>query len=411
LDTMKKGPSRLARTVRSLLFMISLGAGLAIYNSVTLAKDVSTATGAKSDAQHNFFVAAADRPDIELFYKKLTHDQKVAMAKHLGEYQDPKLAKVIGKLVGTFDAEARGILTDSLTKAAQGHPEAVASLLTQKGSLQIVAITAALRSMGPDALPSVVDQLKVADARTNSVAYLVAAGKPAAPFLLPKLDDTNKDVRLAAADALGKIGDEAAIGKLTDLYTGSTGDEKFGYLSALSGIGARQSEGLLTAAVTDESLTGPRRAQAMLGLGRIGSNTAIQKLWALSSTDDPQVLDSVVSALQLAGDQALSGAPDPHLALRVAGGLRDRTADEYISKALTDPALTIAAAEAAAQRPSLVGALAANVKVHAADGAEVDALMRALSTSREGQQELQRLANDPLVGGFAFRRLKLVDAG
>jgi len=391
--------------------MIALGAGLAIFNSVSLARDVSTATGPKGDSQHDFFVAAADRPDIELFYKKLTHEQRMSMAQRLGEYPDPKLAAVIGKLVGTFDSEARKVLTDSLTKVSVSHPEAVAALLIQKGSLQIVSITSALRNIGPTALPAVVDELKVADGRTNSVAYLVAVGKPAVPNLLPVLSDKDKDVRLAAADALGKIGANEAVAPLTKLYAESTGDEKFGYLSALSGIGAEETEGLLSKAVDDETMTNPRRAQAMLGLGRIGTDSAIKKLWELSSTDDPQVRDSVVSALQLAGERALTGKPNPLLGLRVAGGLKNAEADRYISEALRDPSLTIVAAEAASRRPTLVPALSTNVRLLAKDGAEVDALMKALATTTEGQRELKRLSDDPLVGGLAFRRLKLIGEG
>lgn len=391
--------------------MICLGAGLAIFNSVSLARDVSAATGPKSDSQHDFFVAAAARPDIELFYKKLTHEQRMAMAQRLGEYPDPKLAAVIGKLVGTFDTDARKVLTDSLTKVSAGHPEAVAALLIQKGSLQIVSITSALRTIGATALPAVVDELEVVDGRTNSVAYLVSVGKPAVPNLLPVLNDKDKDVRLAAADALGKIGANEAVAPLTKLYEGATGDEKFGYLSALSGIGAPETEALLSKAVDDETLTNPRRAQAMLGLGRIGTDSAIKKLWQLSSTDDPQVRDSVVSALQLAGDRALIGTPNPLLGLRVAGGLKDATADRFISEALRDPSLTMAAAEAASRRPSLVPSLSSNVRLLAKDGAEVDALMKALATTAEGQRELKRLSDDPLVGGLAFRRLKLIGEG
>lgn len=404
---MKKGPSRLARTLRSLVAMIALGAGLAVYNAVTVSRDVSTATGPKGEGQHEFFLAAADRPDIELFFKKLTPEQKATMAKRLGEYADPKLAKVIGKLLGTFDAPAREILTHSLTVSGEKDPEAVAAQLTQNGSLQRLAIGAALREIGSPALPAVVEQLKVKDARNNAVAYLVAIGKTSVPYLLPVLDSTDADVRLAAADALGKIAAPEGVAKLTQLYEKSSGDERFGYLSALSGIGSHDSEELLAKAVDDPALTGPQQAQAMLGLGRVGTSSAIHRLWTFAANEDPNLRDAAISALQLAGSASLSQATDPRLGLRVAAGLKEPAADDYIGMNLASRDLIKPAAEAAYGRPALVSSLSEVVR-RTQDGDAVDAVLRSLGSTPKGLERLKGLENDPTLGGFAFRRLRLL---
>jgi HEAT repeat protein len=402
----KKGPSRLARTLRSLLFMIAIGAILAAYNAFNQYRDTSMATGPRSEAQAGFFSTAADRPDIALFFKGLTPNQRLTMARRIGEYDDPKLGTLIGKLLGTFDASAREVLTQSLARLGKKHPEAVADQLTVAGSLQQFAVSSALREVSAPALPAVAEKLKVADARTNAVAYLVTNGPSSTPYLLPLLKEKDKDVRLAAADALGKLGAKEAVQEIIALYDRSEGDERFGYLSALSGIGSPAAEPLLTKEAEDESVTGPRRAQAMLGLGRIGSPTTVATLWRLLKTDDPQIADAVVSGLQLAGNLAISTAPTPEDGLRVAAGVRTPEADRYIAEALSRPGSRKAAAEAAANRPSLVAAVAAAVK-SASDGEEADALMRTLATTPEGIAELKRLADDPALGGFASRRLRL----
>jgi len=320
----RAGPSRLGRTLRSLATISALGVVLAIYNAYSLHRDTSLATGPVSPPQHEFFLDATTRPDIALFFKGLTHDQKMVMAARIGAYDDAKLAALLATLLGSFDADARGVLTKSLTHVGEAHPEAVAEQLKVAGSLQQFAISTALRTIGPPALPAVADMLKNGDARPRAVAFLVARGASSVPFLLPRLDDANKDIRLAAADALGKLGAREAVAPLVALYQKSTGDEREGYLTAISGIGAPETEGLLTAEASDRDSTTPRRAQAMLGLGRIASASAVASLWSLSGDVDTQIQDAVITGLQLAGPVALQTAPTPEIGLRVAAGNSNR---------------------------------------------------------------------------------------
>jgi HEAT repeat protein len=403
---MRKGASRFARTVRSLVAISLLGAGLAAYNAYALRRDTSLATGPRSEAQHQFFLSAADRPDIDLFYKGLTHGQRITMAERIGGYDDPELAALIGDLLGTFDAPARDVLSTALTAIARKHPGAAAEQLKQSGSLQLLAIANALRAAGNSDLPAVAAQLDVKDARPNAAAFLVSAGPAAVPAVMPYLDDADKDVRMAATDTLGKIGSRAPVPVLVTKYRATTGDERFAYLSAIAAIGAPETEGLLSKSASDLNLSTPRRAQAMLGLGRIGSSTAICKLWSFANDDDAQIRQAMISALQLAGNRGLKVATRPDIGLKIANGVRTPEADAYIARMLSDPATIAPAAEVAGNRSQLAPALLASLH-RTQDGAAIDAVMRALSTTAEGLSSLKGLERDPILGGFAMRRLRL----
>jgi len=397
----------LGRTLRSLAYITLVGVGLAVYNSYSLRRDVGIATGPQGDAQHEFFASAATRPDIALFYKGLTHAQRISMANNIGHYDDAKLAPLIGTLLGSFDTEARTALTESLTALGRTHPEAVALQLKQAGSLQQFAIATSLRAIGNSDLPAVGAQLAVADARPHAVAYMVAAGHDAVPVLMPYLDHKTADVRLAAADALGKLGAREAVPKLVGLYEDSKGDEHFGYLSAIGGIGAPETEALLSRVVADVETSTPRRAQAFLGLGRIASDTSIATLWSFAKDDDVQIREAVIAGLQLAGPTTLATAPNSALGLKVASGLKVQAATDYIDQKLREPDDISDAARAASNRPELVMSLTHAVIEHP-DGADVDLLMRALSSTPAGISELKQFTRDPNLGGFAMRRLRLI---
>lgn len=393
--------------MRSLLIIGGIGATLAIYNVVSTRRDIGLATGPSGPAQQEFFAAAAERPDLELFYKGLSPEQRMTMAKRLGEYDDGRLAPVIGKLLGTFDPLARVELGKSLASLAKKQPDAVAAQFGLAGSFQQIAIAAALKEGGDAALPLAVKRLDETTTRPNALAFLVGYGPKAVPVLLPKLDSDVADVRLAAADALGKLAARPAVEPLTVLYRKSEGAERIGYLSALASIGDPASEDLLKSALADESLTIPQRAQAALGLGRIGGKSVIPTLVALADHPDRQFSESARSALMLAGDSAVTDPSLPMpLRIEVAGGVRTAAADALLAKALGEPATRRDAATVAGSRPSIVASLTSAARAES-DGEAIDRLLRALATTEEGRAALKSLESDPTIGGLATRRARI----
>jgi len=433
----RKRAGRLARTIRSLAYIIGLGIALAVYNAVSLRRDVGLAVGPAGSAQEQFFRDSAERPDISTFFKNLKPSQRLQMAKNIGRYSDPELAKLCGKCLDTFDASARAALTDSLAVVGHVNPRAVAALMNLPGSFQQLAIAAALRQSGPDAIPMVAKEFSDADARANAIAYLVAAGAPAIAPTLPYLDASDKDVRLAAADALGKLRARQAVSKLTGMYLASKNEEQLAYLTALAGIGDPSSEAMMTKTLQDESQSPAARAEAALGLGAIGSQSSLAMLWNYAGVPDKSLRASAVSGLQLAGDPALrlvSGNPLSHRAamgegaggssaeasakegeglLRVAEGIHTPYADDIIRQALLDPSQSRFAAEVAGNRPTLVPNLASQARRLDAtrQGDVVDAVLRALATTQAGRaalKEIESTSPSTPLGALASRRLSLV---
>lgn len=414
--------------------MISgLGVVLAVTNAITAQNDVRMATGTVGEAQERFFVDAADRPDIAIFFKGLAPDQRLKMSQSVGEYDDPKIAVLIGKLLADFDFVAREALTDSLVKLVKKQPKAVAEQLALKGSFQQLAVAKALATLGPTSAPFAAATLSNADARPNAVGYLVDLGSPSVPVLLPLLKDASIDVRLAAADGLGKLRSREAIPELTRLYRemfekskqpeavavpgqpapmtlAAISDARAAYLTAISGIGDPGSEPLLVQILANPAEPSTLRAQAALGIGRIASVQGARLLWNYRDDDEFELRESILSALQLAGGTALSVAPPlDESVIRVAGGIKGTAAEQVIAAGLRTPALVEAAALAATDRPSLVPNLLSVLRAPAArqDGRVADAAIRALRSTDQGELALRNSPEMAIFAGLIDRQKRL----
>ena len=416
----KRPQSRLARTLRSLAYISLFGIALASYNAFNLNRDTQIATGATGDGQKAFFVEAADRPDMPVFYKGLTPEQRLAIAKNVANYDDPKIPKLIGVLLADFDANARAELSKSMDAVAPKQPKAVAEQLTLKGSFQRLAVFEALRKVEDEALPHVVEMLSNGDARPNAIAFLVEAGPKSIPLLLPKLEVDDRDVRVAAADALGKLRAEAAVDRLVQLYEQSekdvaekpddqpTIDARATYMTALAGIASQRSRQFLSQIAQNPSIAPSLRSQASLGLGKLGDDASAKILWQLASSDEPEIRDGALSALRVAGDVALNtaSADSPSL-LYVAAGVQTPKADAIISRYLKDPLTSVEAARASAGRLGLVSAVKRQIELvnPTTNGDLADALVQALAATEEGRAILTQMTLSPELQAIVDRRI------
>lgn len=422
-----KKVGRNARNLRAILLLVLLAGGLALLNAYTTRRDVDLATGPANDAQKQFFVAAADRPDIETFYKNLTHEQRVRMAERIGEHRHPKIVELTGKLLNSFDAQARDALKASLKKLATAETEAVADLLKLGSSFQRLAVFETLDTLGDQAVGLAVARMDKGDCRTNAGTYLLTKGNaPIQPLLALLRSTRERETRLAIADFMGKARAQDAAAHLEEwvekakVWTPdpppppadevkeaqAKRDESNAHLAAVASIGNPRSEPLLLRSVDDPSLPGPTRAQCLLGLGRIGSPAAISRLWKETDSLDKLLARSAIGGLQIAGDKGLDESrPLPQL-LAVAAGVRTPKSDAILRRGLASP-LVLQAAEGCADRPALAPDLAAALRrTNAAEqGSTADALIRALSTTERGRRELAALRTDPAIDALAFRRL------
>ncbi len=395
---------RIKRAISSSLILFAVAGVLAAANVYSQNRDRQAALGPESAAQQRFFVEAVDRPDISAFFKRFKSAEKVQAAKNLGRYQNPKMVKLATLWLTDFDTDARKELEAVLIALAPHYPSELAAELDKSGGFQKLGVAKALRSAFDQTLPAVIEQLDVAAARTNTVEYLAASGKEVGPLLLPKLEAGDKDTRLAAADALGKVGYQPAGTQIRRLYAQAESAEEAAYLAALANLGDPESEAIFRQSLQDGGASSGDRASSILGLGRTATPTAIRLLadeLAKHPLDKPQVIE----ALSLAGEKSLDADLSMKDKLEVAGGIQGAKADRVISSALADPALTYRAAELAVRRPSLVPPLTDRLRMLAPtkDGRAIEPLVHALASTTQGQSALKSPDLQQGFGGFIQR--------
>ena len=159
-----------------------------------------------------------------------------------------------------------------------------------------------------------------ADARTRWVAIRVlrqVKGDPARDALISRLSDDMPAMRVAAANALGDLGDPAAVTPLLKCLADPAMLVRAAAADALGNIGDGRAVSALGAAVTDKD--GYHRGESLWvrrhyvdALGRIGSKTALPVLLPALDDSDPTVAQAAVDAFEaIAGFSYAQGrSPD-----------------------------------------------------------------------------------------------------
>lgn len=387
---------------------------MTLWNASVASRQIALGIGPPTATQGRYFVELIDRPDLLGYFKSLSRTQRLAIARNIGLHDDPALAKLLGILLADFDAEVRGELTKSLSVLSWSRPEAVSKELKNTGSFQRDGVFVALRSLGPQALPYVAARLGEPETRSGAATFLVASGAPAIPFLLHALERGDRDAKMASADALGRLRSKAAAPLLEGEYAESSSDEeRMVYLGAISAIGDRRSLDMLTKALLDKRIDPGLRAQAAIGVGRIGGPRAARSLWPYLHDRDPELAAAVLTGLQLAGDDSL-GAADHSMTDRLAVAAEVFTAksDALIAEGLRGmDALIVPSALAARGRSSLATEIARSLARLDSEnkGEAVDALAGALVSTEPGRSAA-RAFKDGATAAFVQRRLRLAPA-
>jgi HEAT repeat protein len=228
-----------------------------------------------------------------------------------------------------------------------------------------------LADLGESAAKPLADVLRAkdvtADHRAAAARLMVLIGPPAVPSLTGLMKNPAADVRLAAARALGAIGDRTALGPLLD--TAADRDEAV-RLAVIEGLGnLHQAPAVVVLAKTlqrDSSVA--VREAAAASLGRLGCRAVVEPL--VEALSDPQVRVRQASAKALAAtsellvaglrgelgrsktrDALAAALADKDPAVRAAaveglGALRDQRAVGKLTPLLSDPDLRLAAIRA-----------------------------------------------------------------
>ena len=394
---------RTAQTVRILIGLCALGAVLTFYNAYSSRRDAQLATAEKSEQQRRFFVDASQRPDLGIFFKSLSHDERVTMSKAIGRYDDAEDAALIGTCLETFDVEAREALTASLIHLVKSQPESVIKLLERPGGFQQRAVRSALKTLGDSALPKIAEQLKVGGARGNAADVLVEFGEKSAQYVRPLLADDDADVRVACADILGKLRVAAAIPMLRKLADSKTGNERAIYIGAISAIGDPATESYVSEQLENPSNPADVRAQCALGLGLIASPSATRQLAAHLDDAETSIRRGAVDGLRHIGAAALVLPLSDRDKLEIATGIAGPAANSVIRDALSKENLAVDAAAACAGRPEMQSELVAALRRYQSKGDVVSQIVSVLSGTEVGRQLLAKLEKDPLLEGFVRR--------
>ena len=369
-------------------------------------RDRQLALGPHGQPQQRFFKNAVDRPDIASFYKRLKSPEKLKVASNLGHYAMPETVRLAELLLVDFDADARAQLGEVLIKFAPEYPAELAKELKNTGGFQKLATFRALRSAFDATLPHVIKQLDITEGRANAAEYLVGEGPKIGAAVMPVLESELAETRLIAADILGKIGYRPAAPRLLDLYRSALESEKTAYLAAISNLGDPMTEPVLIEVLTRSSSSEGDKVVAVLGLGRIATPSAIERLWSLADQEG-NLRDRAIEALTLAGGRSLDGGGSQRNRLAVATGITGPRADEVIKTELSNSASSQAAALAAVGRPQLVEALIRRLTAldPPSQGGQIEEIVHALASTGEGRKALQESAVRARYGGFIDREL------
>jgi HEAT repeat protein len=392
------------------LALLILAAGaMAGWSSYQSRSEHRLALGPASPDQERFFAALSARPDAQTFYKKLAPGEKQTMAARLAEHEDLRVAELAGLLLADFDPDARRALAVALGRLAARNHEAAISQLKHSGGFQRAGVFAALDSLGPEGVQAAAAALRRPESRTNAGAYLVQAGRHSVGVLLTALADRDKNVRLAAADALGKLGARESTPMLLSLIQRSDGADRTAFITALAGTGHPRGFAVLASTLGDGTAPAESRVQAALGLGRIGSDHAVRLLWRMFLASQGEMKAAAKAGLVLAGDAALVDGPPLAARLEIATEVRGGRSDSTILRALADPRLRLQALRAAKARGDLVHALELWLRDPSfyQDGELVAAAVEALASTDRGQIALSKLRSHASVGGFVRRQESL----
>ena len=185
---------------------------------------------------------------------------------------------------------------------------------------QRTEVVLALLGIGsPQALAATVDALgdpatQVAGA---AEAGLLRAGKSAEPALIAGLAAPKPAVRATAARLLGETGDKAVAAPLVEALSDESSGVRVAAADALGALGdARAAAGPLAHALSDRSTE--VRVAAAEAIGTLRIKSAAGKLVSLFGSSDAQVRKAAIRALEMLGKAAAAGP--------VSAALRDHSA-------------------------------------------------------------------------------------
>jgi HEAT repeat protein len=243
----------------------------------------------------------------------VVHPTEEELAALFGELRAEALEGVLGWLPQLSNQRVRELLEKAAQRLVQAHPDQVAQILESENDTVIIGV---LRLISGLKLPTFVPALgglmtrESVEVRAGAASALAAIASPGAMKQLERaVDDSDRDVRVAAVKALSEGGHRGAFSKIESAVLGKTlkhADltekkaffQAYGLLAGADGLGVLRpmikSKGMLKRKEDPET-----RACAAMALGKIGGDRARELLSsALKEEKDPLVRNAINGALR-----------------------------------------------------------------------------------------------------------------
>jgi HEAT repeat protein len=148
------------------------------------------------------------------------------------------------------------------------------------------------------------------------------SNRESVPLLLALMEEKDEGVRTGAGEALGKVGDKAAVPRLIQAMKSDTAQMRRVAIGAIALIADISGEAALTEALNNPDDDNEARAQATAGLGKIATPTAIATLVKSLSDDDLKIRSSAMASLARAGRPTPESAPNAQVVAALNTALR-----------------------------------------------------------------------------------------
>ncbi|MCS6774999.1 MAG: HEAT repeat domain-containing protein [Chloroherpetonaceae bacterium] len=265
--------------------------------------------------------AAAELIKAEQFMDSITGEEAETRAKIAGALValgTPEAVTQAINMAKDQEKEVRDAAVVALQAIGGKSPDHIKALAAGLGNGDVNARKAVIRAFTdpekgigpkPGVVEAIVEQMKASggargpggDVLGHPTFTRQGANRVSVPLLIAQLQDPDEGVRSGAAEALGKIGDPAAIPPLKERMHQDTAQVRRITIGAIALIAHPSGEDALEEAIRNPNDDNEARAQAAAGLGKIATRRAIATLLRALSDDDLKLRSAAVAALARAG--------------------------------------------------------------------------------------------------------------
>lgn len=299
---------------------VALVVGMAVSHSRRIHGLVETMNGSVAEERA---AAATELIKSEQFMDAITGETlqtRLKAAEALEVLGTPVGVKQLLPLLKDQDKAVRERAVSALIRIGGKSPEHITALLPGlkdgDGNIKKGAIRA-FSNIGPvlDAIPQIVAYLKkepdsrVACGDVLGSPSFAKESKTSLPLLFKLIEDKDEGVRVSVAEALGKIGDKEAVPILNEKMHKDSAQVRRVSIGSIALIADASGEAMLAEAISNPDDDDESRSQAAVGLGKIGTPSAVDALIKALNDSDKKLRTSAVSAIAHAGRPAPKSAP------------------------------------------------------------------------------------------------------